>query len=210
MRVFSMVFVLFLIWGCQDNSTNDSTQTTAKAEMNEGLSEPIIEVEEAAVPDRDVTVGQIKEACQLISEEWLKKNIPGFNRGEIAMVSRTSPDAHASGCECRPKSTEEAFVIGYRKNPTNLKYVQDLIRVGMVKQYGAAVPPFRPVDGLGQIAAFSDVNGWLVWVNETGVQMYMYRFPSSRARMEDDFNLLYALAPALDEKMVKYGGGNEY
>ncbi len=204
MRLFSCLIMLFVMLSCQNEGTT-ANNSTKKAEISKELSEPIIEVEEPTTKDRDVTVGQIKEACQLISKDWLKKNIPGFNRGEIAMVSRTSPDAHASGCECRPKSAEEAFVIGYRKNPANMQYVQDLIRVGMLKQYGASVPPFRKVDGLGQVAAFSDVSGWLVWVSETGVQLYMYRFPADRTRMEEDFNLLYTLAPSIDDKMVKYG-----
>jgi hypothetical protein len=194
--------VLVLILSCQNERSNAVNSTT---KVEEGLPAPIGNIEENPHADRDVTVGMIQEACQLISKDWLRRNIPGFSKNEIKLISRTAPDAHASGCECRPDGSQETFVIGYRKNPANVQYVKDLIRIGMIKQYGANVPPFRPVEGLGQIAAFSDVNGYLSWVTSSGVYIYMYLFPPVKERMEEDFKMLYTLAPEIDAKFAKFG-----
>lgn len=205
MRLSSLIglFCALVLLGSCKNEENKAVNNSAKVE--EGLPAPIGNIEENPNADRDVTIGMIQEACQLISQDWLRKNIPGFNKGELKLISRTAPDAHASGCECRPDGSQETFVIGYRKNAANLQYVKDLIRIGMIKQYGASVPPFRAVEGLGQLAAFSDVNGYLSWVTASGVYVYMYRFPTVKERMEEDFKLLYALAPEIDAKFAKFG-----
>lgn len=191
-------FLTIVILSCQSEKKQDA----AIAEASTELSVPLVQPEENANPDRDLSVGEIKEACQLISEKWLQQHIPGFDQGKIILVSRATPDNHASACECRVENKKYAFVIGYKKNPANLQAVSDLISKGQIKEMSANVPPFKEVKGLGQKAAFSNRNGNLVWVSENGVYIYMYIFPPSASTMEEHFNILYKLAPAINQKFL--------
>jgi len=153
-------------------------------------------------------VGAIKEACQLVSEEWLRQNIPGFQVGEdieIKRLSRTSPDGNASACQCTVGGEKLAFVLGYKKAAGNLQYINILLTEGMKKDDDFNVPPYQEVYNLGQKAAFSKYNGNLAWVTEGGVYLYMYMYPQSTETMKDHFNTLYSVAPQIGQLVKQHG-----
>lgn len=198
-NIYLISLLCIAVWSCKSEKAKETTVST---EDSTTLSAPLIQPEDNPHPDRDGSVGEIKEACQLISEKWLQKNIPGFGSGVIKMISRSTPDNHSSACECRVENQRVAFVIGYKKNPTNLQTVSDLITKGQIKELSPSVPPFREIKGLGQKAAFSDNNGNLVWVTENDIYVYMYIFPPASSTMEAHFNILYKLANGINKKFL--------
>lgn len=179
-------------------TTNTAAATSVPAETT---TEEDTEETEAYDPDRDVTVGTIKNACELISEAEIRRLVPGFSKAkEIQMNPRNSPDNHASACECRAVGENKAVVIGYRKNPANLQYIDDIIAKGEVREYAPNIPPYEPVKGLGQKAAFNTKHGYMKWVGDNGVLVYMYVFPTTVQTVDLYKEVLYKWAQDINAR----------
>ncbi|MEM8527247.1 MAG: hypothetical protein AAGG68_21580 [Bacteroidota bacterium] len=193
-------------WSCE--------QETKSVEVSDNTTESTSNLP-APTEDKDLgqvkqglAVGAIKEACQLVSEDWLRAKIPGFQVAEdvdIKRLSRTSPDGNASACQCTVGGEKRAFVIGYKKAAGNLQYINSLLTEGMKKDDDLNIPPYQEVRELGQRAAFSQHNGNLAWVTEDGLYLYMYMYPQSPATMKSHFNVLYSLAPEINQVVKQYG-----
>ncbi len=184
-------------------TTSDTAPLTTSTPSKTTTNEENTATEEAEPydPDRDVTVGTIKNACQLISEEEMRRLVPGFaNAKEIQMNPRNSPDNHASACECRAVGENKAVVIGYRKNPTNLQYIDEIIAKGEEREYAPNIPPYEPVSGLGQKAAFNTKHGYMKWVGDNGVLVYIYVFPTTVKTVDLYKQVLYKWAQTIDTR----------
>lgn len=201
LSLIGLLVLALLAVNCKpDGGTNNDASLVASTTA-EALPAPLVEPEEDNAM-RDFSAGKIKEACQLAPEAWLRKNIPGFEQGTIAYDSRPSPDGHASSCVCRLEQERKAFVIGYKKSAGNMLYLENLLKEGLKKDYGPNVPPYQEVPGIGQKAAFSQRNGNLAWVTETGVYVYMYLFPYDKSTVQKDYQLLRELAPGINQKFI--------
>jgi hypothetical protein len=198
--------LVFLLLQCEENASN-TIDNNAVATSTPLDSLPTAIPDDENVNRDRVKVGQLKEACQLVSEDWIRQNIPGFEPDEIRMISRTSPDGIASACQCTQstETSEKAFVIGYRVSAGNMQFINTLMTEGMTRSDGTTVPPYQEVRGLGQRAAFSRANGNLAWVTDSGLYIYMHIFPKSADTMREHFDLLYALAPEINAVVAKYG-----
>lgn len=180
-------------------TTTPTTETPAGANPPPSTATPSSEDPTDAY--RDITVGGIKSACDLISEAEIRRLIPGFaDVQELKMTARNSPDNHASACECRAMNENIAFVIGYRKNPANLQYIDDIIEKGEFREYAANIPPYEPVQGLGQKAAFNTKHGYLKWVGNNGVLVYTYVFPTTIQTVDLYKEVLYKWAQDIDAR----------
>lgn len=206
-KILSLLFICALAWNCEPESKG-----TASVEevIPTNLPAPT-EDQDLGEVKQGLEVGAIKEACQLVTEEWLKQNIPGFQIGdgsetEIKRLSRTSPDGNASACQCTVGGEKLAFVLGYKKSAGNLQYMNTLLTEGLIKEDDLNVPPYQEVYNLGQKAAFSKYNGNLAWVTEGGLYLYMYIYPQSTEMMKDHFNILYSVAPQISQMVKQYGG----
>lgn len=216
MNNLKWTLLLFLFSGvlllqCKpEDTTDDGTDTVGSTPF----ARVGLDTLPQALPDKKgekelrqaVVVGQIEEACQLISENWVRQNISGFGEGEIKMISRTSPDGNASACQCTQSDDvkQTAFVIGYRISAGNMQFIDNLMKVGMQRDEASDIPPYQEVYNLGKRAAFSRANGNLAWVAENGLYIYMYMYPQSADLMKTHFNTLYSLAPEINEVVEKY------
>lgn len=210
-RTFFFLAISATLWNCQpETSTTNKEETpnvvAAVPEVG-ALPAPTSDKEGADDLQKSVAVGEIKEACQLISEAWVSKNIPGFQSGTMKLISRTSPDGNASACQCIETSegSKTVFVVGYRIAAGNVPYLQSLLTDGLKRENARNIPPYDEVRGLGQIAAFSKYNGNLVWVTESGLYLYMYMYPQGQELMKQHFNVLYEVAPQISAVVAKYG-----
>lgn len=204
--LFSSVF----FWQCESDDPTDTNENITATNVSNAKLDTLPQ----ALPDKkgetelrqDVVIGQIEEACQLITEDWVRQNIPGFGTGEINLISRTSPDGNASACQCtQADATKQvAFVIGYRISAGNMQYIESLMTQGMQRDEAANIPPYQEVYNLGKRAAFSRANGNLAWVADNGLYLYMYMYPQSAEMMKSHFNTLYSLAPQINEVVAKY------
>ncbi|MEL6943812.1 MAG: hypothetical protein AAFO82_14215, partial [Bacteroidota bacterium] len=108
------ILLLFAVCGFAWNCEQEAKNTNVKEEVlpPSNLPTPIDDQDLGEVAP-GLEVGAIKEACQLVTERWLRKNIPGFQVGEdieIKRLSRTSPDGNASACQCTVGGEKIAFV----------------------------------------------------------------------------------------------------
>ncbi|MEN0046559.1 MAG: hypothetical protein AAF806_05850 [Bacteroidota bacterium] len=207
-KILVLLFICSLVWNCEPESKG--TTTTDEAVIPTNLPAPI-EDQDLGEVKQGLEVGAIKEACQLVTEEWLKRYIPGFQiqireESEIKRLSRTSPDGNASACQCTAGGEKIAFVLGYKKSAGNLQYINTLLTEGLKKEDDFNIPPYQEVFNLGQKAAFSKYNGNLAWVTEGGLYLYMYIYPQSTETMKDHFNILYSVAPQISQMVKQYGG----
>lgn len=195
------------MWQCKEDKPINATEPTPTPPTEASLPAPKEEKMGLDELQANAAIGQIKEACQLISEAWVVKNIPGFEDGDVKLVSRTSPDGNASACQCTKTGGADkvAFVIGYRVSAGNMQYINGLMKDGLQRENAANIPPYLEVRGLGQRAAFSRANGNLAWVTDSGLYIYMYIYPLKEETMRPHFDLLYALAPEINEVVAKYG-----
>lgn len=206
-KILTLLLIGALAWNCEPESKVTGTDNEVPVG---NLPNPIDDKDLGEVK-QGLEVGSIKEACQLVTEEWLKQNIPGFQIGsnaetEIKRLSRTSPDGNASACQCTVAGEKVAFVLGYKKAAGNLQYLNTLLTEGMKKEDDFNIPPYQEVFNLGQKAAFSKYNGNLAWVTEGGLYLYMYIYPQSTEMMKDHFNILYSVAPQISQIVKQYGG----
>ncbi len=180
---------------------SENSGSTAAPSQPTTSSSKEAEVSEEYDPYRDISVGTITNACQLVTEAEIRKRIPGFsNVQEIRMTPRNSPDNHASACECNAMNEKKVFVIGYRKNPANLQYIDEIIAKGEFREYAPDIPPYQPVAGLGQKAAFNTKHGYLKWVGDNGVLVYTYVFPTTVQNVDTYQKVLYDFAQDIDAR----------
>ncbi|MEM9884815.1 MAG: hypothetical protein AAF849_02915 [Bacteroidota bacterium] len=214
-RTILLLALLPFLWNCKKDTNNSADTQVGTSTTVQNIAPPT----ELSAPTGDklgeedlqalAATGQIKEACQLVSADWIKANFPQFRDLELRLLSRTSPDGNASACQCvhsDEATNTNAFVIGYRVSAGNMLYLQSLLDKGMEKDYAGDVPPYQEVRGLGQKAAFSRYNGNLAWVTEKGLYIYMYLYPQSQEKMKSQFNLLYEAAPQIDALANKFSG----
>ena len=185
----------------KDKSTV-AKQDTTKLPVSEGTTSAVDGAEPSVTDSyRDITVGGVKSACDLITEAEIRKKIPGFAKvRELKMTPRNSPDNHASACECRAMNENIAFVLGYRKNAANLQYIDQIIAEGEVREYAPNIPPYEPVEGLGMKAAFNRKHGYMKWVGENGVLVYAYVFPTTVQNVDVYEQVLYKLGEDIDNR----------
>ncbi|MEM0994302.1 MAG: hypothetical protein AAF806_21195 [Bacteroidota bacterium] len=217
-RTILFLALTLLLWNCQEDSNNNGLSqqdevgtdvaTTPDAATSNTLSAPTPDKDGETALQASAATGQIKEACQLISEEWVRNSFPKFRDGDIKLISRTSPDGNASACQCMYSSEagSRAFVIGYRIAAGNMQYLQSILNQGLKKDDARDIPPYQEVYNLGQKAAFSKHNGNLAWVTEKGLYIYMYLYPQSAATMKPHFNMLYEVAPQIEALANQYSG----
>lgn len=207
MRLYLPILLLLslaLLAACKNDSKSNVSTAQVTTDVVDTLPAPTVELDTALGSRSSYALGPIQEACQLATDDWLRRNLPGFQTGVIKRDSRPSPDGHASSCVFRLEGQKKAFVIGYIIEAGNMMNLQGLIERGRLQDGRPAVPPYLEVRGLGQAAAFSKVNGELTWVTETGVKVYMYLFPADPATMKDNFNILYTLAPEINDKINRF------
>jgi len=203
-----LLLVSILLWNCKDEKAVQVVEETPAVETvnNEELPDATDggRVDSSLV--KQAEFGAIKQACQLISREWVKKNIPGFQNGDINLQNRTSPDGNASACQCSlvTEAEQKVFVVGYRISAGNLQYINNLITNGLDREDSYDIPPYKEVYELGQRAAFSQYNGNLAWVMDNGLYLYMLMYPQSKETMKGPFNTLYSVAPMISETVNKY------
>lgn len=178
----------------QDTSKSPDVEATKETITNEVS-------EEDAHPYRDISVGKITSACDLISEAEIREKVPGFkNVAQLNMIPRNSPDNHSSACECRAVNDNKVFIVGYRKNPANLQYIDQIIAEGEIREYSANIPPYEPVQGLGLKAAFNRKHGYMKWVGDNGVLVYAYVFPTNVQNVDMYEPVLYKMGQEIDDR----------
>ncbi len=157
-------------------------------EQQESIN-PILPQETVTDSYTDLSVGAIKNACDLLTEVDVR-TLPGFAEVEdLYKKTRNSPDKHTSVCEFLAKSQGLVFVLSYHKSAGNSQLIDEFVTKG-----------YKRVEGIGQKAAFDRKKGYLKWVGENGVMVTAYIFPTKPQTVDAYYEALSALAKTIDKR----------